>query len=44
MQAMIDDGITCGAYTPATDNTVKDLKTFSDFLVIRIIQNMRKYY
>ena len=29
---MIDDGITCGVYTSATDNTLKDLKTFRDFL------------
>ena len=32
MQTMIDDGITCGVYTPATDNTRKDLKTFRDSL------------
>ena len=32
MQAMIDDGITCGVYTPTTDNTLKDLKTLRDFL------------
>ena len=32
MQTMIDDGITCGVYTPRTDNTLKDLKTFGDFL------------
>ena len=28
MQKMIDDGIACGFYTPTTDNTPKDLKTF----------------
>ena len=32
IQAMIDDGITCRDYTPTTDNTPKDYKTFSDFL------------
>ena len=32
MQTMIDDSITCGVYTPTTDNTLKDLKTFGDFL------------
>ena len=32
MQTMIDDGITCDVYTPTTDNTLKDLKTFHDFL------------
>ena len=25
MQAMIDDGVTCGVYTPTADNTLKDL-------------------
>ena len=28
MQKMIDDGIACGVYTPTTDNTLKDLRTF----------------
>ena len=32
MSTMIDDGITCGVYTPTTDNTLKDLKIFRDFL------------
>ena len=32
MQTMIDDDITCGDYTPATDNTLKDRKTFHEFL------------
>ena len=31
MQTMIDDGITCGVYTPATDNTLKGLKTLREF-------------
>ena len=34
MQTMIDEGITCEAYTPTADNTLKDLKTFCDFLYI----------
>ena len=32
MQIMIEDGITCSVYTPTTDTTLKDLKTFRDFL------------
>ena len=32
MQAMIDDDFRCGVYTPTKDNTLKDLKTFCDFL------------
>ena len=32
IRAMIDDGITCGDYTLTTDNTLKDLKKFCDFL------------
>ena len=32
METMIDDGITCGVYTPTKGNTMKDLKTFCDFL------------
>ena len=32
MQTMIGDGVTCGVYGPATDNTLKDFKTFCDFL------------
>ena len=42
MQAMIDDGITCGVYTSTTDNTLKDLKTFRDFLY-RNFKNPQKY-
>ena len=45
MQAMIDDGITCGVYTPTADNTLKDLwLVTSDTTTLRIIQNMRKCY
>ena len=29
---MIDDSITCGVYITTTDNTLKNLKTFRDFL------------
>ena len=32
MQIMIDDGVTCGVYTPTADNTLKACKTFHDFL------------
>ena len=32
IQRIIDGGVTCGAYTPTTDNTLKDLKNFFDFL------------
>ena len=32
MRGHHDDGITCGVYKPTTDNTLKDLKTFRDFL------------
>ena len=39
---MIDDGITCRDYTPTTDNTLKDLKTFRDFLY-RNFKNHPKY-
>ena len=39
---MIDDIITCGIYTPTTDNTLKDFKTFRDF-VYRIFKDYAKY-
>ena len=42
MQRMIDDSITCGIYTPTTDNTLKDFKTFRDF-VYRIFKDYAKY-
>ena len=32
IQTMIDDGITCDVYSPTTDNTLKDLNTFRDFI------------
>ena len=32
MQTMIDDGITCDVQRPKSDNTLKDLKTFREFL------------
>ena len=40
--ATIDDGITCGVYTPTTDNTPKNLKTFRPFLY-RNFKNHSKY-
>lgn len=32
MQTMIDDGITCDVQRSKSDNTLKDLKTFREFL------------
>ena len=32
MQTMTEDGIACGLYKPTTENTLKDLKAFCDFL------------
>ena len=29
---MIDDGVTCGVYTPTTDNALKGVKTLRDVL------------
>ena len=42
MQRMIDDSITCGIYTPTTDNTLKDFKTYRDF-VYRTFKYYAKY-
>ena len=42
MRAMIDNGITCDVYTTTTDNTLKDLKTFLNFLY-RTFKNHLKY-
>ena len=32
IKIIIDDGVTCGVYTPTTNNTMKDLKYFLEFL------------
>ena len=42
MQEMIDDGIAKNVYTPTTDTTLKDLRTFKDFLY-RNFKNHGKY-
>ena len=31
-EIIIDDGVTCGVYTPITNNTMKDHKYFLEFL------------
>ena len=41
-QTKIDDGITCSVYTPTTDNTLKDFKTFRDFQY-RNFKDLPKY-
>jgi len=42
LEEMINEGISKGVYTPTTDNTLKDLKTFRDFLY-RNFKNHPKY-
>ena len=42
MQAVIDEGIICGVYTPKTNNTFEDLKTLDDFLYCSF-NDHRKY-